>query len=369
MEIKTFKEDFTTPLYLDSGRILEQFRLVYETYGVINDDKSNIIVVCHAFSGSHHAAGRYDKDTKSGWWDALVGDGKAVDTTKYFVICVNVIGSCYGSTGPLSENPKIKGAEYRLKFPVVTIRDMVRAQKTLFAKLGIFKVKAILGGSMGGMQALTFAVEYPDFAETVIPMATTAATSPWVIALNKVAQSALLADPAFENGNYVKSEIEETGLAGLAAGRMAGYLGYISPEGMSRKFGRNYVANDGLFELFGQFEVERYLDYNGNNFVKWFDPLSLLYLTKAINIFDVAYGYDSLEAALTRINSRLCLISFKGDTMFFPTEMQQIAKIMQKQGQDNVSHVCIDSDYGHDAFLIEVEKFADLVADILEGKA
>lgn len=367
MQITTKTVDFSTPLYLDSGRILEPYRMIYETYGELNEDKSNVIIVCHAFSGSHHAAGRYEDDKKPGWWDALVGDGKAVDTRKYFVICVNVIGSCYGSTGPGSENHKTMRA-YGLKFPVITVRDMVRAQKTLFATLGIFKVKAIIGGSMGGMQALSFAVEYPDFAETVIPMATTHATSPWVIALNKVAQSALLADPAFDGGNYNPDDIKQNGLAGLSAARMAGYLGYISPEGMNGKFGRGYVANDGLFELFGQFEVERYLDYNGENFVKWFDPLSFLYLSKAINIFDVSYGYDSLEDALSRIRSSLYLLAFKGDTMFFPSEMQHIVRTMQKKGMDNVSYICIDSDYGHDAFLVEVDKFADLVSDILEKK-
>ncbi|HOI82764.1 MAG TPA: homoserine O-acetyltransferase [Campylobacterales bacterium] len=367
MQITTKTVDFSTPLYLDSGRILEPYRMIYETYGELNEDKSNVIIVCHAFSGSHHAAGRYEDDKKPGWWDALVGDGKAVDTSKYFVICVNVIGSCYGSTGPGSENHKTMRA-YGLKFPVITVRDMVRAQKTLFATLGIFKVKAIIGGSMGGMQALSFAVEYPDFAETVIPMATTHATSPWVIALNKVAQSALLADPAFDGGNYNPDDIKQNGLAGLSAARMAGYLKYISPEGMNGKFGRGYVANDGLFELFGQFEVERYLDYNGENFVKWFDPLSFLYLSKAINIFDVSYGYDSLEDALSRIHSSLYLLAFKGDTMFFPSEMQHIVRTMQKKGMDNVSYICIDSDYGHDAFLVEVEKFADLVSDILEKK-
>lgn len=367
MQINTKTLDFTTPLYLDSGRILEPYRMVYETYGELDETKSNVILVCHAFSGSHHASGRYTQADKPGWWDALIGDGKAVDTTKYFVICINVIGSCYGSTGPKSENPKTM-RPYGLKFPVITIRDMVRAQKTLLARLGIFSVKAILGGSMGGMQALSFAVEYPDFAQIVIPMATTYATSPWVIALNKVAQAALLADPAFDGGNYKSEEIKQNGFAGLSVARMAGYLGYISPIGMNGKFGRNYVANDGLFELFGRFEVERYLDYNGNNFVKWFDPLSFLYLSKAINIFDVAYGYDSLQDALFRIRSSLYLIAFKGDTMFFPSEMQHIARIMQKRGMENVSYVCIDSDYGHDAFLVEVDKFCDIVSDILERK-
>jgi len=366
--IETKRVDFNTPLYLDSGRILEPYRCVYETYGEMDEQKSNVIVVCHAFSGSHHAAGRYSQTEKPGWWDALIGDSKAVDTKKYFVICINTIGSCYGSTGPKSENQKTR-KPYGLKFPVITIRDMVRAQKTLLAKLGIFKVKAILGGSMGGMQALSFAVEYPDFAEVVLPMATTHATSAWVIALNKVAQAALLSDPAFENGDYSSEEIKQNGFAGLSAARMAGYLGYISPSGMCGKFGRNYVANEGLFELFGRFEVERYLDYNGANFVKWFDPLSFLYLSKAINIFDVSYGYDSLEDALLRVKASLCLLSFKGDTMFFPQEMQHIAKVMHKNGMENVSYVCIDSDYGHDAFLVEVEKFCDLVSDILEKKA
>lgn len=367
MEINTKVSEFTTPLYLDSGRILEPYRLIYETYGEPNEDKSNVIVVCHAFSGSHHAAGKYENDTKAGWWDSLIGDSKAIDTKKYFVICINTIGSCYGSTGPKSENPKTRRS-YGLKFPVITIRDMVRAQKTLLATLGIFKVKAIVGGSMGGMQALSFAVSYPGFAEIVIPMAATHATSPWVIGLNKVASAALLADPAFKNGDYDTGEIRASGLGGLSAGRMAGYLGYLSPEGMDGKFGRRYVADEGLFELFGRFEVERYLDYNGANFVKWFDPLSFLYLSKAINIFDISYGYDSLDDALSKITDSLYLISFKGDTMFFPREMQAIHQKMHKNGQENCSYICIDSDYGHDAFLVETDKFSDLVYDILDGK-
>lgn len=367
MKINTKVSEFTTPLYLDSGRILEPYRLIYETYGELNEDKSNVIVVCHAFSGSHHAAGKYENDTKAGWWDSLIGDSKAIDTKKYFVICINTIGSCYGSTGPKSENQKTRRA-YGLKFPVITIRDMVRAQKTLLATLGIFKVKAIVGGSMGGMQALSFAVSYPGFAETIIPMAATYATSPWVIGLNKVASAALLADPAFKDGNYDTEEIRVSGLGGLSAGRMAGYLGYISPEGMDGKFGRRYVADEGLFELFGRFEVERYLDYNGANFVKWFDPLSFLYLSKAINIFDISYGYDSLDDALSKITDSLYLMSFKGDTMFFPREMQAIHQKMHKNGQENCSYICIDSDYGHDAFLVETDKFSDLVYDILDGK-
>jgi len=343
------------------------FSLTYESYGELSADKSNVVVVCHAFSGSHHAAGTYEGESKPGWWDGFIGSGKAVDTDKNFVICINVVGSCFGSTGPLSHDPK-SGTEYRLKFPVVTIQDMVRAQKALLAKLGIFKVKAIVGGSMGGMQALAFAVMYPDFAETIIPMAATHATSAWVIAINKVAQSAVLADPAFKDGKYDSAEIAQNGMPGLSAGRMAGFLGYISPEMMGKKFGRNYVANDGIYELFGRFEMERYLDYNGGNFPKRFDPLSFLYLLKAINIFDLSSGYEDLDMALSRIETNLYLLSFKGDTMFFPEEMKLLHDKMQKMGKTNSRYLCIDSDYGHDAFLIEIEKFADLVSEILERK-
>ncbi len=338
---------------------------MYETYGELNHDKSNVILICHAFSGSHHAAGVYENDTKPGWWDDFIGKGKPVDTDRHFVICINVVGSCFGSTGPMSENGRTR-EPYRLKFPVVSIQDMVRAQKIMLSGLGIHHVKAIIGGSMGGMQALAFAVAYPDFADIIIPMATTYATSAWVIALNKVAQNALLADPAYQNGEYQLDDIKANGMPGLAAARMAGFLGYISPSRMSQKFGRNYVANDGLYELFGRFEVERYLDYNGGSFPQRFDPLSFLYLLKAINIFDLASGYEDLASALSRIKSELYLLSFSGDTMFFPEEMRQIHEQMQKQGMSNSRYVCIDSDYGHDAFLVEVDKFGDLVQEILE---
>ena len=245
---------------------------------------------------------------------------------------------------------------------------MVRAQRSLLSSIGIHKLHAIVGGSMGGMQALVFAVEYPEFADIIIPMGTTHATTPWVIAMNKVAQAALLSDPTFDNGMYNPANIKANGLAGLACARMIGYLGYLSPQQMNDKFGRNYVRDDGLFELFGRFEVERYLDYNGGNFPKFFDPLSFLYLAKAINIFDLSYGYDSLEDALKKVRCRLYLLSFNGDTLFFPEEMKHIYDTALKVGLGaNTSYINIDSDYGHDAFLVEVEKFDSLVADILEG--
>jgi len=368
LKITTKVEHFTNPLYLESGRILEPYDLKYETYGKLNSDKSNVIVVCHALTGSHHAAGTYEGDRKAGWWDGMIGSGKPIDTDKFFVICVNVIGSCFGSTGPMS--PKYPSNDpYRLQFPVITVSDMVKAQRILFDRLGIHKAHAVIGGSMGGMQALCFAIEHPNFAKKHIILAATYATQPWAIAFNKVAREALIKDPAFKNGSYDPVEIKNSGLAGLSTGRMCGYISYLSPDSMDKKFGRNYVQNDGLYALFGQFEVERYLDYNGKNFVNWFDPLSFLYITKAINIFDSTRNYDSLEDSLGRIKSEITLISFSSDLLFLPREMLKIHQTMSTIGKENLSkYIEIESNYGHDAFLVEIDKFSHYVKNALEER-
>jgi homoserine O-acetyltransferase len=365
MKIKTKIERFTTPLYLESGRILEPYQIAYETYGEINSDASNVILVCHALSGSHHASGTYKGDRKPGWWDGLIGDSKAIDTTKFFVICTNVIGSCFGSTGPMSNNyPSDK--PYRLKFPVITIKDMIKAQKQLLSNLGIYHLKAIIGGSMGGMQTLQFAVDYPNFTDKVIALATTYATQPWTIAFNKVAIEAIRRDPRFKNGEYEKGAFKRDGLNGLAIGRIAGHISYLSPDSMNSKFGRNYVSNDGLFELFGRYEVERYMEYNTNNFSKLFDPMSYLYIVKAINTFNLSRGYDSLYEAILRIKAETTLISFSSDYLFFPAEMEHIYKMMRRNGQ-SVKYHEIDSKYGHDAFLVEINKFDKIVKKVLNG--
>ncbi len=364
MKIVTKTARFSSPLYLESGRILEPYEIAYETYGDLNEDKSNAVLVCHALSGSHHAAGFYEGDKKAGWWDGLIGDGKAIDTTKYFVICTNVIGSCFGSTGPMSgmypsEEP------YRLKFPVVTVKDMIRAQMQLLSSLGIFHLKAIIGGSMGGMQALQFAVDYPNLADDIIALAATYATRPWTIAFNKVAIEAIRKDPRFKNGNYDKNAFKKEGLDGLAIGRIAGHISYLSPASMDEKFGRNYVSNDGLFELFGRYEVERYLEYNTANFARMFDPLSYLYIVKAINTFNLSRGYDSLYDAVIRIKARMHLISFSTDYLFFPEEMEHIYKMMQRNNQ-GCTYLEVNSEYGHDAFLVELEKFDQSIKEILK---
>jgi len=363
MKSQTKTQHFSSPLYLESGRILEPYHIIYETYGTMNEDKSNVVLVCHALSGSHHAAGTYEGDRKPGWWDGLIGSKKAIDTDKYFIISTNVIGSCFGSTGPMSENYPSQ-EPYRLKFPVVTIKDMVHAQKQLLSDLGIYHLRAIVGGSMGGMQALQFAVDYPKFADDIVSLAATYATRPWTIAFNKVAIEAIRKDPRFMDGNYKKDAFIEKGLDGLAIGRIAGHISYLSPDAMDNKFGRNYVSNDGLFELFGRYEVERYMEYNTSNFSKNFDPLSYLYIVKAINTFNLARGYDSLYEAILRIKARVHLISFSSDTLFFPEEMEHIHKMMQRNTQES-SYTKVESSYGHDAFLVELDKFGSVIEKVL----
>ena len=281
------------------------------------------------------------------------------------MICSNVVGSCFGSTGPMSQMHPYE-EPYRYKFPVVTIKDMVKAQRILFDRLGIHRVHAIVGGSMGGMQALQFAVHFPLFADRIIAMAATHATQPWAIAFNKVAQEAILKDPDFKNGYYDPNAIRENGLSGMAVGRMAGHISFLSHHSMARKFGREYKRTDGLYELFGKFQVESYLEYNGYNFTKWFDPLSYLYITKAINIYDLSRGFDSLEEALRRIKSRLYMLSFESDMLFIPDEMKTMADILSCTKTTVFDYTEVKSDYGHDAFLVELDKFENYVRDALE---
>lgn len=367
MKIETKVEKFNEPLYLESGRLLEEFEIIYETYGTLNTNKSNVIIVCHALSGSHHAAGRYADEPKAGWWDKLIGDNKAIDTTKYFVICSNTIGSNYGSTSPLSINPSTK-TEYRLKFPVITITDIVNAQMRLHERLGIKNAVAVIGGSMGGMQALCYSIEHPTFAKNIFVLAATSYTRPWVIGINKIAIEAIRHDPIFNNGNYKKDDLLALGLPGLAVGRMAGLMMYLSPSFFQNRFGRDYVFTDGLYELFGRFEVERYLEHNSYSFPKFFDPLAYLYICKTINIFDAGRNKDKLEDSFDKIQGNLHLIAFSDDMLFFPQEMEEIRDIMIKLNKkEQVTYKLVDSTSGHDSFLVEVEKFEDYIKEILKA--
>ncbi|BCX79783.1 homoserine O-acetyltransferase [Campylobacter sp. 19-13652] len=343
--------------------MLREFSLKYESYGKLNEAKDNVIVITHALTGSHHAAGVYEGESRAGWWDELIGKNKAIDTDKFYVICVSILGAPFGSTCPLSINPDT-GKRYGLSFPVLAISDVVRAQRRLFDRLGIKRARAVIGGSLGGMQALCFAIEHSDFADKTIMLASTWQTPPWAIAFNKIATHAIYHDIEFKNGEYCEEDIALNGLAGLEYARMAGHISFLSPFSMDAKFGRSYTATDGLYELFGRFEVERYLEYNSANFARRYDPLCYLYVIKMMNIFDCTRHYESLKDALSPIKSDMHLFSFSGDLLFVPSLMAKLANTLKSMGKF-CDYTEVQSEYGHDAFLVETHKFDKKIAEIL----
>jgi homoserine O-acetyltransferase len=345
---------------LDSGRILAPITLAYETYGTLNELKTNAILVGHAWTGDAHLAGKRNaSETKPGWWDAIVGPGRLLDTDRYFVICSNVIGSCFGSTGPTSINPKT-GKRYNLSFPVVTIRDMVRAQKLLIDALGIERLLTVMGGSMGGMQALEWATQYPDNIASAIVLATTPRPSPQAISLNAVARWAIFNDPTWRKGEYKQNPKD-----GLALARGIGHITFLSDESMNAKFGRRFSARDGKFDFFGQFEVERYLNYNGYNFVDRFDANSFLYLAKSLDLYDVAWGYESMAEAFSQVQAPIQFYAFSSDWLYPSYQTEEMVTCLKELGK-SVEYHLIKSAYGHDAFLLEHEAFAPSVRDFLE---
>lgn len=361
--VETQTITFPEGLKLDSGRILSPATLAYETYGVLNAARTNAILVAHAWTGNAHLAGRNHPDEpKPGWWDAIVGPGRLLDTDRYFIICINVIGSCYGSTGPASINPKT-GKRYNLSFPVITVRDMVRAQTLLLDHLGIERLLTVLGGSMGGMQALEWATQFPDRVASAIALATTPRPSPMAISLNAVARWAIFNDPSWRKGEYKKNPKD-----GLALARGIGHITFLSDESMWSKFGRRFSAKDGIFDFFGQFEVERYLTYNGASFVDRFDANSFLYLAKALDIYDIAFGYDSQDEALSRIAVPLQFFAFTSDWLYPPAQTAELVADLHRLGKDAEYHL-ISSPYGHDAFLLEHETFAPQIRAFLDQVA
>lgn len=350
---------------LECGAKLGPITLAYETYGQLNSERSNAILVLHALSGDSHVAGYYSKeDPKPGWWDFMVGPGKAIDTNKYFVICSNILGGCAGSTGPSSINPRT-GKPYALGFPFVTIGDMVRAQKVLIDHLGIRKLLAVIGGSLGGMQVLEWALRYPERVHAAIPIATTTRHSALAIAFNEVARQAIMADPNWRGGNYYDGPRPEMG---LAVARMIGHITYLSDRALRHKFGRR-LQNKSRFS-FGfdvDFQVESYLRYQGRKFVERFDANSFLYITKAADYFDVKrqHGGGSLVKAFSKARARFLVISFSSDWLYPTYQSREMVKAMKKNGLD-VSFCEIEADWGHDAFLIPNKKFESLVAAFLE---
>jgi homoserine O-acetyltransferase/O-succinyltransferase len=339
---------------LESGEKLGPITLAYETYGELNPQKSNGILVLHALSGDAHAAG------SRGWWENLIGKGKGIDTDKYFVICSNVIGGCRGSTGPSSINPKTK-KPYGLSFPIISIDDMVEAQKYIIDHLGIEKLLTVIGGSMGGMQALQWMVSYPERIRSAIPIATTLKHTPQQIAFNEVGRQAIMSDPDWKNGDYYG---HSPPAKGLALARMIGHITYMSDTSMSEKFGRKIRLDKEPFKFGADFEVEGYLRYRGDNFVKRFDANSYLYITKAIDNFNLLNGH-ALSSVFEGLKAKVLVLAFKSDWLYPAYQSQEIVKACKLAGVD-ASYCEINSTYGHDSFLLETVGETKLVGDFLK---
>ena len=365
VEQKTFVFAEAKPFQLESEATLSPVTLAYETYGRLNEDRSNAILIVHALSGSAHAAGYHRADDpKPGWWDDCIGPGKAFDTDKFFVIGSNVIGSCYGSSSPASLNPET-GRPYGLRFPVVTIGDMVQAQTRLIDHLGIEQLLCVAGGSMGGMQVLEWAAHYPQRVKAVMPIATTARHSPMLIALSEVGRQAIYADPAWNQGDYYEAEQKPD--AGLAVARMVGHITYLSDESMQEKFGRRLSHQEKYgYEFQTEFEVESYLKYNGHNFTRRFDANSYLYVTKAMDYFDLTAPTGSLAAAFVNSTDlKYLVISFTSDWLYPTYHSKELVKALHAVGAD-VTYLDIESSWGHDAFLLEVDTMTKLLGSFLE---
>ncbi len=352
-------------IQLDSGVFFGPVQVVYETYGTLNKDKSNAVLICHALSGDAHVAGYHSEDdSKPGWWDAMVGAGKHIDTNRFFVIASNVLGGCYGTTGPASINPKT-GCPYGTDFPVVTIGDMVKVQKHLIDALGIPKLISVIGGSMGGMQALDWAIRYPNLVSSAVVIAATPKSSAQSIGFQAVGRNAILKDPNWNNGDYYGKNVPAQG---LAIARMIAHITYLSDESMSRKFGRRLqTRNDFGFDFETEFEVESYLDYQGNKFVERFDANSYLYVTKAIDYFDVSkQALDGkLETAFAPIQAKMLVISFSSDWLFPPAQSGEMVEALNKAGKE-VTYLNIDAPYGHDSFLVDQNLEGRIIQKFIE---
>lgn len=357
------------PFTFDCGRTLPGYTLRYETYGRLNAAGDNAILVCHALSGDHHCAGIHSlNDRKPGWWNNIIGPGKALDTHRYFVLCANVLSGCQGSTGPLSIDPAT-GRPYGITFPIVTIADMVRAQERWLRALGVTHLHAVIGGSMGGMQVLQWGLSFPDFVGRLLAMATTAREGAQAIAFNEVGRQAILQDPDWAGGNYPAGGGPRVG---LAIARMMAHITYLSDASMSRKFGRRTVAErpgakpgldaDHAFDV--QFEVESYLRHQGRSFINRFDANSYLYITRALDQYDPAAETGSLEAAFAPVTARTLVVGFTSDWLFPPEQNRAIVTALLRAGK-KASYAELATDLGHDSFLLESPELYALVRDFL----
>lgn len=361
------------PLKLACGVVLPNHTLVYETYGALNKNNTNAILICHALSGNHHAAGVYEQDAKTGWWDQYIGPGKPIDSNRFFIVCVNNIGSCFGSTGPTSENPET-GKPYGADFPPVRARDWVESQRLLMEHLNIDCWAAVVGGSLGGMQAMRWSLEHPDKLQHAVVIASSMKLTAQNIAFNEIARKAIKSDADFCDGNYLQEN--KIPHQGLALARMIGHVTYLSDELMGQKFGRDLKAGDllqGKTEPV-EFQIESYLNYQGDKFSDFFDANSYILITKMLDYFDLAreYNHDPI-AAFSHAQCKFLVVSFSSDWRFSPARSREITDALIAAGKD-VSYIAIDSDHGHDAFLLPNERYQaalggylSRLADQLEG--
>ena len=348
------------PLVLKKGGILEKLEISFQTHGQLNKDKNNAILICHALTGDAHVSDGGNSHSPPGWWNFLVGPGRPVDTNRFFVVCCNVLGGCKGTTGPLSIHPKSKEM-YRTSFPDISISDMVMVQKMLLDELGVFSCYAVIGGSLGGMQALEWSVRYPDKVQRCIAIATGSQLSSQGLAFDIVGRECITGDPSWKNGQY---DLEQgIYVKGLALARMIGHITYISKNIMEEKFGRRLQDGKSDVGFNTAFAIESFLQYNGEKFIQRFDPNSYLYLTKAMDTYDLSEGFASLDESLARSVCLTLVISFSSDWLFTPEDSIQLASTLARLGR-KVTYSNIQTDLGHDAFLIdapEISHMKDLV--------
>jgi homoserine O-acetyltransferase len=364
-QVVRFADD--QPLLLDSGQFFAPLQVAYNTYGALNAEKSNAILICHALTGDQHVANRHPVTGKDGWWDIMIGPGKLMDTDRYFVICANVLGACMGTSGPSSTDPAT-GRPYGLDFPVITIGDMVKAQAMLVEHLGIAQLLAVVGGSMGGMQVLDWAARFPERVFSAMPIATGAKHSAQNIAFDEVGRQAVMADPDWRGGRYLDAGTRP--IKGLAVARMAAHITYLSEQALQRKFGRQLQDRDSrTFSFDADFQVESYLRHQGSSFVERFDANSYLYLTRAMNYFDLAADHGGrLANAFAGSRTRFCVISFTSDWLFPTSDSRAIVHALNAAGAP-VSFVEIESDKGHDAFLLDEPALFATMRGFLESAA